>query len=289
MKRIGLCLSVILPALLLFLPGCQNEDAIDQLRQENPFKSQEQNNLNSIVVTTCNYMILELPGNVKIADQSFWSPHELAPGRAAPNGAITAGFGLDQTKMWRDNGLSLALAPMSMWKTFVDGLTRLGAQTSPEKMAVFKNPRQVVDLQGYWLDQPQSVFLSDAQGSLRGYTLASGECLLRINCMPYSSVTSDRSTFMKIIPIFRNAQSQFLASENKLGFTEERPQIVFDQLNLSGTLRNGFFLAITARPADGKIGHLGQLFLSRSFGADNYQLVILLAPRSQAAAEMKAG
>ena len=66
------------------------------------------------------------------------------------------------------------------------------------------------------------------------------------------------------------------------------PRVVFDQLTLSGFLPSGHFICIGPAGADSTAGSLGQLFLTRKEGAENYQLLVILVPAVQSADQIKA-
>ena len=278
-----LCITmiwVVLPA------GCQ-EDPLTQIRSENPFASQNKQDPDTILFVTCNNMSIQLPGHINVPGQPFWHPYALPTDNFFPVDGLVSGFTVKQVRAWHNNGISLALVPMSLWKTFVDAFVTLGAKRIPDKIALFRHPRQVAELPAYWIEQPRSVFVSDSNGAIRGYTLETGDCLFRINCVPVGQDRPVETLHIKIDPSFRLAQPTIEKADNKIGFANRVSEVIFKQLTLSGVLRNGYFLAIAFRHGDGRTGSLGRLFLSRTTGAENYQMVYLLAPSAQTATEIK--
>jgi len=232
-------------------------------------------------------MSLELPGHIDVPGQLFWLPYTLPIDDQFPTEGLISGLTAEQVRTWHNNGISLALAPMSLWKTFVDAFVTLGAERIPDKIALFRRPSQVAELPAYWIEQPRSVFVSDSSGAIRGYTLEAGDCFFRINCVPTGRDRPVETLHIKIDPSFRLAQPTIKISENKTGLVRRISDVIFKQLTLSGVLRNGYFLAIAVRHNGDRIGNLGRLFLSRTTGAENYQMVYLLAPRAQTATEIK--
>ncbi|MCK4628500.1 MAG: hypothetical protein KAT56_05820, partial [Sedimentisphaerales bacterium] len=149
-------------------------------------------------------------------------------------------------------------------------------------------PSQVAELPAYWIEQPRSVFVSDSRGAIRGYTLETGDCLFRINCVPVGKDRPVETLHMKIDPSFRLAEPIIEKPDNKTGFVKRASDVIFKQLTLSGILRNGYFLTIAVRHNnDSRTGSLGRLFLSRTTGAENHQMVYLLAPSAHTATEIK--
>ncbi|MCK5272916.1 MAG: hypothetical protein KAJ52_10065 [Sedimentisphaerales bacterium] len=279
------CLHLTL-MLAALLSGCQ-EDPLVRIRRENPFTSQGKQDPDTVLFVTCNNMSMELPGHVNVPEQLFRPPYALPIDNLSPVDGLVSGLTAKQVRTWHNNGISLALVPMSLWKTFVDDFVALGAKRIPDKIALFRHPRQVAELPAYWTEQPRSVFVSDSNGAIRGYTLETGDCFFRINCVPLSKDRPVESLHIKIDLSFRLTEPTIEKADNKTGFVKRASDVIFKQLTLSGVLRNGYFLIIAVRHDDDKTGSLGQLFLSRTAGAENYQMVYLLAPSAQTATEIK--
>jgi len=277
--------------LLILISGCQQKDLVERLRRENPFTDSPEPDPATILVVTSHCLLLELPSHIDVTALPFWSEHSLPSDRLASTEAIKSGFTAEQLRIWRENGLSLSLAPTSDWKTFVDGLDQAGA-THPfgsEKTAIFQYPRQFYVISTNWIEQSQSVFVTDStNGFLRGDTLMSGDCFFRLSCMPSEGKEPTDSTYIEITPVWQSATPELKLDENQPGFNRYNPQIVFDRVTISGILQNGYFLAVTSMTDAGKNESLGQLFLNHLAGGENYQFVLLIAPQVQTATEIKA-
>ena len=279
-----LYLTLMLAALL---SGCQ-EDPLARMHRENPFTSQDKQDPDTILFVTCNNMSMELPGHVNVPEQPFWHPYALPIDNLSHVDGLVSGLTAEQVRTWHNNGISLALVPMSLWKTFVDDFVALGAERIPDKIALFRHPRQIAELPAYWIEQPRSVFVSDSNDAIRGYTLETGDCFFRINCVPLGKDRPVERLHIKIDPSFRLTEPIIEKADNKTGFVKRASDVIFKQLTLSGVLRNGYFLIIAVRHNDDdRTGSLGRLFLSRTTGAENYQMVYLLAPSAQTATEIK--
>lgn len=284
-RRLGRSLALVF--LLVALWGCQQDDKIAQLRKENPFTNQPRPDPSSIVIVTCLISPMEVPGQVDITDLAFWKKHRLGPGAPTATNGIVSGFTPEQLANWNDNGLQIAIAPLSQWYEFRDLLTTKGAIESLGKITLFRNAYQPYELPAYWLEQARSVFVSTDQGELRGYTLTEGDCFFQINCSPGNRTSGSDIVYIKIVPVFRSVEAARDLLETPSGYIRQYPRIVFDQLTVSGVLQNGFFICIAAKTQSDKADNLGDLFLTRNTGADNYQLLLTLAPRVQTAAEIK--
>ncbi|MCK5269147.1 MAG: hypothetical protein KAJ46_00125 [Sedimentisphaerales bacterium] len=277
-------LTLILAALL---SGCQ-EDPLARMRRENPFTSRDKQDPDTVLFVTCNNMSMELPGHVNVPEQPFWHPYALPIDNLLPVDGLVSGLTAEQVRTWHNNDISLALVPMSLWKTFVDNFVALGAERIPDKIALFRRPSQVAELPAYWIEQSRSVFVSGSNGAIRGYTLETGDCFFRINCVPAGKNRPVETLHIKIDLSFRLSEPIIEKPDNKTGFIKRVSDVIFKQLTLSGILRNGYFLTIAVRHNnDSRTGSLGRLFLSRTTGAENYQMVYLLAPSAHTATEIK--
>ena len=62
---------------------------------------------------------------------------------------------------------------------------------------------------------------------------------------------------------------------------------MFDQMVLDGVLMNNYFICIAAKTDQNTPGSLGDVFLEQKYGADNYQLLMILDPKAQRASEIE--
>jgi len=271
----------------VFLGGGCLDSRKKQILSENPFHRDDKSDSSSILIVTCNYVILEMPGFVNVPQQSFWGNYAVPEKPTLPLPAVISGFTPNQILSWHKNGLDCAMGPMNGWESFLDSLKSLGGRVITDQMSLYRHASDMAELPTYLLEQPRSVFIADAEGALRGWTLREGNCFFQVNCVPTNNSIPIDSIQVKISPAFRSVMREVLPADNELGFIRKRPEMIFDQLTLSGALRNGYFLAIAYRPGYDASTTLGQLFLQRNLGAENYQLVFLLVPRVRTAKQMK--
>ena len=282
-------LKIMTWVVLTLITGCAENEQLDELIEQSPFRNQSQSTPPERMFVTCNYYPLELPGLVDISAMPFWDKYN-ATGPGAPG----VGLSLEMIKIWNRNGLKLAVAPLSAWPEFRDHLIEAGGVALPQTMTFIRNHTEVADLPTYVVEQPASVFVSGSNGSLRGYTLAeseNGECVFRVNAIPGRGNAVKDVLNLKIVPEFHSFlnRDRFIRDDdNELHRIRESPAVVFDQLTLSGTLPNDYFICIGPSTKDVIAGNLAQLFMTRKEGADNYQMMVVLVPSMQSTAQIKA-
>lgn len=286
-RRYLLYLIICLTGAAVFLGGGCLDSRKEQFLRENPFHQDGKSDSPSILIVTCNYVILEMPGFVNIPQQSFWGNYALPEKRTLPLPAVISGFTGKQILSWHKNGLDCAMGSMNDWESFLDSLKSLGGWVITDQMSLYRHASDMAELPTYLLEQPRSVFIADSEGALRGWTLREGNCFFQVNCVPTKTSIPVDSVQVKVSPAFRSVMREVLPADNELGFIRKRPEIIFDQLTLSGALRNGYFLAIACHPGYDTSTTLGQVFLRRNLGAENYQLIFLLVPRVRTAEQMK--
>ena len=274
--------SLVLVGLALALSGCGQDDQIAQMRRENPFTNLPAKDPSTILIVTCRFSPVALPGHVDITAMPFWKEHLLT---AVKSPGIISGFSPQQLAPWHNNGMQIAVAPLSRWNEFWDALVAKGAVESTGQIDVFHNASQAAEYAGYWVEQDQSVFVISPGSSLRGYTLTSGDCFFRVNCTPPPNTPASQvdNVYIKIAPVFRSAIPAEQLVKTQVGYAREYPEIVFDQFTLSGILQNDYFICIAYKSQREVPNNLGRVFLARDSGADNYQLLLALAPQAQTA------
>jgi hypothetical protein len=282
-----LYLSLILAASLISA-GCSSGASVDRLRKENPFVKDASGDASSIIVVAGRFAPLETPGDVDVTAMPFWKQYSLAPDNMAAANGIVSGFSVEQLSKWRDNGLAVAAAPLSQWPAFRADLIKTGAKEQTNWVALFKREFTPYELKAYRLQEETSVFIYDSARSPRGYTLPAGDCFFQISCLPVTQSGEQKNVLVKIVPAFRNMFPTGQLVETDFGYRKEYAEIVFDTLTLGGTLPNDYFICIACSCSKDKNSSLlGRIFLNHDVSADNYQLLLAMAPEVQTAAAIK--
>ncbi|MBN1765426.1 MAG: hypothetical protein JW860_09240 [Sedimentisphaerales bacterium] len=283
-KYLGLFL-----VLAAFFAGCEDAE-MARLKEESPFKVDQPADPDRIIFVTCNYLPLELPGHVDVEELVFWRRNSFDPAERENNAGVESGFDTNMLRSWEQNGFILALAPIDQWQRFVEELDTLGAIRMPGRTALFRNARQVAEVFSYIQEVPTSVFVNDAGGRLRGYSLTNGECLFQVNCVPTEKKWPVESLYVKLAPMFRSPEydGRVVQDEeyDQIRLVREPREVIFEQMTLAGRIKRGYFLVIAVKQNEAA-NNLGKLFLARSRGAEDYQLVFLLTPDALNATEVK--
>ena len=274
--------TVLLLILASLIIGC-NQDSAPEFLEETPFRTPTELNTDEVIIVTCSFYPLELPGHIDITATEFWQNHDALGFKSSlpANFLDQIGFPADILRTWQANGLYVALAEQDSWPRFRQELIALGATSQAQSTALFRNPIDVAKFPVFWFDQPTSLFISDTKGSARGYTLDNGDCAFAVNCILTPQNPLTQPVYINIAPEFHSFehQSKFdRDNSGKLRRVVETPIVTFENLTLSGTLPQNYFIAIVTKPQPTPAGKLGQLFLTRNEGADRFQLAVIISP-----------
>jgi hypothetical protein len=285
------CLQILWVLICIFLAaGCQEEDGISELTGQSPFKNAPSSPAEEILIVSCQGYPLELPGQVDVMALPFWSEHALAQESGNISASATPAFSAEQLNLWRQNGLHLAVAPLDDWAQFRQELMDAGGRSMSSTISLLRKPTDVAEFPAAWVPQSTSVFIIGSSGIPRGYTLSQGDCLFSVNCVPGREVPQPSSLYTKIVPEFHAALPSERFDRDAFGTLRriiENPRMVFNQMTLEGQLPKDHFICIAAKTKPITAGNLGQLFLTRTEGTDNYQLVLILVPGLQTGAEVR--
>jgi hypothetical protein len=275
----------ILTILLLVCgSGCRDEKkaGLEQLRKENPFAAEQKAPTGEILIVTCRSYPLQLPAYVNVGSLAG-GPRFDGAGGGDPNQAAGAreGFPADQVQRWRENGLTVSVEPMSRWQDVWQSLTKAGAMAQQQTVTLIRNQNEVADIATFRVEDATSVFVREKGGKLRGYTVAMGNCLFRVGCVPRDREGKE-GLHVTVTPIFAGAPQERLVRDEsgRVGRVMETPTVAFEELGLSGPVAGNYFLCISGRSGAGR-GSVGELFLTRREGGENLQVVLLLAPSAQ--------
>ena len=273
-----------------FLNGCQQDDEISQLIEESPFKNAPLENPGDILIVTCQFYPLEIPGHVDITRWPFWEQYNALASAGGGTSDSGGGFPIQQLRLWQENGLQVAVAPMLSWSDFRQTVLRSSGRALPQSSVLIRRPVDIAQFTAYWLDQDWSVFISQGLGSGRALTLPAGDCVFAVNCIPGLGGRQAKEFHIKIVPEVYSALETERIDQNESGDfhrVKERPKVAFDQLSLSGTIPRGHYMVIVSEPSLAKADMLGQIFLSRQIGGQNRQMALVIAPDMQTGARIK--
>ena len=284
------CLQTLWVLICIFLAtGCQ-EDEVSELTRQSPFKNAPPAPAEEILIVSCQSYPLELSGQVDVMALPFWNKHALAEESGNISISAKPPFSAGQLNLWRQNGLHVAVAPLDDWAQFRQELMDAGGLSMSSTISLLRRPTDVAEFPTSWVPQSTSVFITGSSGIPRGYTLSQGDCLFSVNCLPGREIPQPSSLYIKIVPEFHAAHSSERFDRDAFGVLRriiENPRIVFNQMTLEGQLSKGHFICIAAKTKPITAGNLGQLFLTRTEGTDNYQLVMILVPALQTGAEVR--
>ena len=184
-----------------FLHGCRQDDEVSRLIEESPFKNAPLENPGDILIVTCQFYPLEIPGHVDITRWPFWEQYNaltLAGSGGAPDSV--GGFPVQQLRLWQENGFQVAIAPMPSWSDFRQTILRASGRALSQSSALIRRPVDIAQFTAYWLEQDRSVFISEGLGSGRALTLPAGDCVFAVNCIPGLGGRQAKEFHLKIVP-----------------------------------------------------------------------------------------
>jgi len=275
----------------MLLAGCQPDDPAAQWRKENPFLDNPRSNPDDILIVTCDYYPMEVPDNIDITKSDFWSRYTLARETNLQPQGVVSGFSSRQIQLWQKNGLETALIPLSELQTIQAELQNKGGlhKKGTARKHLLRNPSQVAPCPGFWIGAAQSVFITDIEGALRGYTLENNDCLFRLNCIPMGNMPLTDKMYIKIVPTFGHVKQPHTRVLEQYSPKQNSP-VIFDQLLLSGTIHKGYVFCIVSTNNLKNSGTLGNVFLRSKSSEPSeriFQLALFIMPNWQTASEMK--
>ncbi|KPK75544.1 MAG: hypothetical protein AMJ79_10995 [Phycisphaerae bacterium SM23_30] len=282
----------LIGVLSLGLRGCQEQGIIDQLREENPFQSYQSRPPSEIFIVSCQFQPMELPADVNLSELPFWSePVKFTP-VATTSPLPRIGFPPSQVQILQENGLDVKVAPMSYLPTLTQSIFEAGGSLVQNQIQynLFRNAWEVADYPGYVLEAPAQLFVHALNGSVRSYELPPGYTVFQVHCQPWQNNLQNRIVSVRISPQFHLPQppARYEWDESgQLQLIMDQPREVFDQLTFSGLLPPDYFICIAGGNQPQTTQTLGELFMRRTSGTDNYQLVYVLIPNIQTAAEIR--
>ena len=274
---------ILVSVAALTVVGCQS-NRVDELVTQSPFVRQGHSQERSVEIVTCTVLTFELSADVDLSEMEFWSQWGSA-NWSQQSGCI---WPTGQVGLWEANGFRLAAASLADWAPLRDVLRRTGARSLPENWAIMRGPSQVLETTARQVHDHVDVFVSESDGSLRGYRLGRGDCIVEVHVSPTEAPDGSARLNVRLVPVFRREQARKLYSRTESGGisrVEEKPEIIFDQMLLSVILENDFFICLTLGPNRGMPAELGRLFLGPSAGAENGQLMLVIVPALRVAEE----
>lgn len=282
MRHIGLR-TILWCGICLVLWGCQPDDGLDPFMEEGrELFTPSADSPQELIIVRCTLQPLLLPADQDIYQLPFWTdPVTMAPDPISAN-AARLGFPASQIQAWQENGLIVKVAPMTHFTSLMESLVGAGGYMGDRIISQFRNPMEVADYYGYNLLTPVSLFVQAPDESVRSYELPVGYTVFRVYCQPWQMNTQNRIMNMKISPeVHLPTPMQVVYDESGLPQPVYNPtRTVFDQITLSGLIPPDHFICISSRPpGEEDQVNIGELFLKRDTGADNYQLVCIIMPK----------
>jgi len=272
----------VLIVAVLAAVGCKSKSEMDDLLAQSPFKTQPRLTPGGLVLVSLEYHPLQLPGGVDVTAWSAWTELEasLAAGPAAPAAGV---LNPQQVQLWRENGFYVVWAPRTAWPRLREQIVQAGGTAREQTTVYFRNSAEVARLPALWNDRAASCGVADGRGSLRVHTLEPSQAVFSLTCQPPPADPQSQTAPIrfKIVPELYRPQRQERLELDETGKAQrwvEELKVSFESLALSVALRPDEFLMIAARPERTTAPTLGNLFLSRSQTAENYQWVAVLTP-----------
>ena len=215
----------------------------------------------------------------------FWAE------QAVSEAQTTAGLGLDRTmvRQWRKNGLFVAAAPVTAWPELREKIVAQGAVTAEQTTALIRKAGEGLEVSTYDCDGDRPVFVASGKAGLRGRTLPPGQCLFRVGLVPELSGPPWRLR-LQMTPLVRSERREERYVRDEFGQMRrvaEKPEIIFDELRLSGKLENDWFVAVVLTGKAQTLGSLGAVFMTPNLYVQDEQLLVILRPRVQSVEEMR--
>ncbi len=326
-QQLTMLIASLISAMLIvgvFISGCENPEKkeIEKWRRENPFTNMVRPNPDTIIIVTCRLYPLELPRTADITTTAFWKKYGLACPDTPPKNAVA---NLNQTSnaapdtnpgvnsnnsahanniansnihpftdqqicLWHNNGLEIALAPLSEWGNFQNELLQLQAIQPPGTIhdVLLRNPTQAAEFVAANVNQPTALFAIGTNNILRGSTLENGTCLFKIYCCPVEDTPPINNIYVRITPAFRSyLQTSNIYARQLQGLPPAENVTDFNQLTINCKLPEGYFMCITRRANFNRPGNIGQTFLTYSTDHQDFQLVLLITPDARTARQMQ--
>lgn len=270
--------------------GCQ-KDPLEELAKQSPFHQMPAQPATDLLVLTCRCHTLLLGGQVDISSSDLFKRYGLGAGRSITDGGPAADRALGsmdrQLGCWWNNGLAVAVAPLSEWNDLWEQILLLGGVQREDRTAIFRDATQSAPFETFAIERT-SVFVLDAKLNGRGYTLEAGRCAFRVNCQPWNVRAGEEAVYLSVAPVFVGEQPRRTFAMDETGnyrLTRQQEQQVFEELILEGTVKADQFICIAARTQNLEPGSLAEVFL-RGAGDDGGQIVLVLVPGIQTARQI---
>ncbi|MBN1436340.1 MAG: hypothetical protein JW936_04640 [Sedimentisphaerales bacterium] len=300
MKRL-VCIFLGL-TLGFLMGGCDPEDQIDeQFIANSPFRSQSHTDISEIHIITCTYHAFEISANVdavswlreaersSVQTDSAEAGDSQNPPASQPIRFSTSGFNNEQTRNWQNNGLYVAALPNEDWQQLRERIIASNAITLPMWQGLIRRSDAIMELPLGTLQQATSVFVSDCDGGLRGYSLPAGKGIMRLNAT-IEEFSPRRRVYFEVVPVVQSSDVDEEFGQDEQGtlrLLTRNPEILFDQLRLGGILEDNWSICIVAESAGSRIDSIGQILMANQSASENRQIVVLITLEIQTGQELQ--
>ena len=241
------CLSILMINITFcFLAGCNSENkVIQQLREENPFAKEEaKQTANTKYQISCESIRLVAPESFNIENTSLFKTGKIEKVAKSRKSPIINGFSQDQITSWNNAGYTIAIAQVELWNETIANLERFqGENGNSSKLNIYNNPKEFSDIITRSNISNESITVKDYFGNEQSYSLANGEYAFRFQSTIYNLEQLNEGTVnFFLIPVFKEFAPK-TAISNIINSPE--PVVGFEQLILSGTIKNNYIISIT--------------------------------------------
>jgi hypothetical protein len=271
------------------MSGCQQNGTAKELAKQSPFHIKKP--VKEILIITCDWIPVELPGSVDVTELFFWKGDSTAvTDPNDPNGTGTKKDSKREPSIWERNGMQFALLKERRWGDIHKELQEAGGEFLPKITYLIRNRYDVADYLTYPVEDTKSLFLLTRQGRLRGMTLMEGDCGFRVNCVPKAEAEEPNVFQVKFVPIFKHGEATekyVRRGEGRIRRESETPMVFFEDLTWQGEMQKGELLCLAVRQSLRGSKTLGNLFFTQREGTADRQMVLFFAPLMQTRLEMK--
>ncbi|MBI9018210.1 MAG: hypothetical protein JEZ07_13215 [Phycisphaerae bacterium] len=266
--------------LLLMLPGCfgpKDEYDPELIRQGQEIFLDDRYT-GDIKQVTCRYLLMELPGSIDLSKQDFYQENAINAVTKGDHIYIKSGLSDKSLQYWSANSLMLFGGELDKWPAIRDKLKGLGGIVIHDIQLYYQSSLENADIPLNFQESEKSIFVRGGE-SPRGFTLARGDYIFQLTCMPWDRVPPIDTTHVEILPKHISAEPTGEIIKTETGFYREYPKTFFDQLRMSLALQNGNFIGIILdQDQKNTVGHK---FLESHSNLGHRQKILILSPHSE--------
>ncbi len=260
----------------LFLAGCQSNKLDKSLAKDNPFSHEQKSE--SIEILACQGNTYRYPSEINLSKILSSASFTLKTKEESPK-AFTW---LNQST-WSENGLDIYFVGSEHWESLKILLEESNVSQTSQTKYFIRNTDEVAEFEMTSVDNESTFFIKKDNGQLRGYTIAQGDCLFRVNGTPLNNtLQTSQDLLLNIVPLFKSNIKQTgyqLQKDRKISIVDKTQMVVFEDMLTSGQIPANTFIIILKSNKNEGIGNIGRYFLSDQNQSDVYNLMLILQPQ----------